>query len=299
VSLVVTRLIGGLGNQMFQYATARALALRCGAVLKLDLSGFDSVSGNTPRRYELDAFPIEATITSRSDLAQFGLKSKLSSVWLNYVRRSLGAVPRNSIHAIYRERHFHFDAGVMTLAAPIYLEGYWQSEKYFLPCADTLRRDFCPTAPLEPQNATFAAAIDAVNSISLHVRRGDYVNDPTTNRYHGVCSLEYYRQAVEYIKARVAAPHLFVFSDDHEWCRKQMDFGLPTTFVDANSPDRGYRDMQLMARCRHHIVANSSFSWWGAWLSTWPEKIVIAPRRWFASSEHDTRDLIPERWLRL
>jgi Glycosyl transferase family 11 len=299
VSLVVTRLIGGLGNQMFQYATARALALRCGAVLKLDLSGFDSVSGNTPRRYELDAFPIEAAITSRSDLAQFGLKSKPSYVWRKYVNRVLRTAPRNSIYPIYRERHFHFDAALMTLTAPIYLEGYWQSEKYFLPCADTLRREFCPTAPLEPQNAAFAAAIDAVNSISLHVRRGDYVNDPRTKRYHGVCSLDYYRQAVEYIKTRVAAPHLFVFSDDHEWPRRELDFGLPTTFVDANPPDRGYRDMQLMARCRHHIVANSSFSWWGAWLSTWPEKIVIAPRRWFASSEHDTRDLIPERWLRV
>jgi hypothetical protein len=295
---VIVRLIGGLGNQMFQYATARAVSLRCGAPLMLDVSGFDHFKG-TSRRYELNDFPIQAALAKECDLALFGLKASPHLKWLYRLKSTLQLGRRHRTWPIHREPHFHFDAKVAALHAPIYLDGYWQSEKYFLPYADILRREFSPALPLERENAAFAAAIDAVNAISLHVRRGDYVADPATNRFHGLCSLDYYRRAVDYIKARVEAPHLFIFSDDRDWTRNHLRFELPTTFVDANPPDRGYRDMQLMARCRHHIVANSSFSWWGAWLNASQEKIVIAPRRWFASDANDTRDLIPETWVKL
>jgi glycosyl transferase family 11 len=283
---------------MFQYATARAVSLRCGAPLMLDVSGFDRFKG-TSRRYELNDFPIQAALAKDSDLTYFGLKASPHLHWLDRLRSTLQLRRRHRTGPIHCEPHFHFDAKVAALHAPIYLDGYWQSEKYFLPYADILRREFSLALPLERENAAFAAAIDAVNAISLHVRRGDYVTDSTTNRYHGLCSLDYYRQAVDYIKARVEAPHLFIFSDDRDWTRNHLRFELPTTFVDANPPDRGYRDMQLMARCRHHIVANSSFSWWGAWLNPSREKIVIAPRRWFASDAYDTRDLIPESWVKL
>jgi hypothetical protein len=185
------------------------------------------------------------------------------------------------------------------LQAPVYLDGYWQSERYFSDIAGVLRQEFTAEAPLDRENEALAAGIAAVNAVSLHVRRGDYVDDPTTNRFHGICAPDYYQRAVDFVASRVEAPRLFVFSDDLQWTRANLRFSVPMTFVDANPPDCGYRDMRLMTRCRHHIVANSSFSWWGAWLNPSREKIVVAPCRWFGASRNDTSDLIPPNWVRL
>jgi Glycosyl transferase family 11 len=299
VSLVITRLIGGLGNQMFQYAAGRALALRRGAALKLDVTGFAAVGTHTKRRYELDSFPIQGSAASDVDLARFDRAGRARSPRLDRVLRALGIGLRDGAWPIYCEPHFQFDPVMPQLQAPVYLDGYWQSDRYFSDIAGVLRQEFTVAAPLDRENEALAAGIDAVNAVSLHVRRGDYVADPATNRFHGVCSPDYYQRAVDYVTTRVGVPHLFVFSDDQQWTRANLRFAVPMTFVDANPPDCGYRDMRLMARCRHHIVANSSFSWWGAWLNSSREKIVVAPRRWFGASSNNTRDLIPPDWVRL
>jgi Glycosyl transferase family 11 len=299
VSLVITRLIGGLGNQMFQYAAGRALALRRGAALKLDVTGFAAVGNHTKRRYELDSFPIQGSAASDVDLARFDRAGRVRSPRLDRVLRALRVGRRDGAWPIYREPHFQFDRVMPRLQAPVYLDGYWQSDRYFSDIAGVLRQEFTVAAPLDRENEALAAGIDAVDAVSLHVRRGDYVDDPATNRFHGVCSPDYYQRAVDYVTTRVGVPHLFVFSDDQQWTRANLRFAVPMTFVDANPPDCGYRDMRLMARCRHHIVANSSFSWWGAWLNPSREKIVVAPRRWFGASSNDTRDLIPPDWMRL
>lgn len=295
---VYVRLIGGLGNQMFQYATGRALALRNGAELKLDVSGFVTYG---LRRYELDSYPIAATVASAPELEAFasapvvpprtGVKGLLSRL----------VAPKNAsspaVH--YREPHFQFDPGVQGLHPPILLDGYWQTERYFADAAEALRRELDPTEPLEEDNARIAEQIDQAVAVSLHVRRGDYVSNAHANAYHGVCSLDYYRAAISHVAERVEGVHLFVFSDDAEWTRENLKSDLPATYVAANPPDRGFRDMQLMTRCRHHIIANSSFSWWGAWLNAKPGKVVVAPRRWFAKGDNDTRDLVPSDWVRL
>jgi hypothetical protein len=299
VSLVITRLIGGLGNQMFQYAAGRALALRRGAALKLDVTGFAAVGTHAKRRYELDSFPIQGSAASDVDLVRFDRAGKIRSPRLDRVLRALRIGRRDDAWPIYREPHFQFDPVMPQLQAPVYLDGYWQSERYFSHIAEVLRQEFTVAAPLDRENEELTAGIDAVNAVSLHVRRGDYADDPATNRFHGVCSPDYYRRAVDYVATRAGVPHLFVFSDDRQWTRANLRFEVPTTFVDANPPDCGYRDMRLMARCRHHIVANSSFSWWGAWLNPARQKIVVAPRRWFGAAGNDTRDLIPPDWVRL
>ena len=299
MSVVIARLIGGLGNQMFQYATGRALALRREATLKLDVTGFAGAGAHTKRRFELDCFSIHGSAASDADLAQFGRAAKLESSPLDRVLRRLRIERAKGAWPIYREPHFQFDPAVPELQAPIYLDGYWQSERYFSDIAGVLREEFSAMAPLDPENKALAAGIDAVNAVSLHVRRGDYISDPATNRFHGICSPDYYQRAVDYIAARAGVPHLFVFSDDQQWTRGNLHFAVPMTFVGANPPDCGYRDMQLMARCRHHIIANSSFSWWGAWLNSSREKIVVAPRQWFGACDNDTRDLIPPNWVRL
>jgi hypothetical protein len=295
-SVIIVRLIGGLGNQMFQYATGRALAVRSGAVLKLDVSGFATYP---KRHFELNAFPIHAAAARQIDLDAFPvLGDGNGGNWRARADRFLRRYVRARPSGIYRERHFHFDASVHQLKPPVYLDGYWQSEKYFGDCAELLRRELTPLAPLEAENAAMAACIDAVNAVSLHVRRGDYVSDPGVSSYHGTCSAEYYRNATELIAGKAKDIHLFIFSDEPEWARDNLHFAQPTTVVAVNGPQRGFRDMQLMARCRHHIIANSSFSWWGAWLNSSPDKIVVAPRRWF-QVDHDTSDLIPSSWVRM
>lgn len=293
---VVTSLMGGLGNQMFQYAAGRALALRCGTGLKLDLSGFE-IAGSRP--FELDKLPIRAVPAAKTELAALGA---LGAARANRLRRAIGrlvSLPRAPNSHIYRERHFHFDPSVFDLRPPILLQGYWQSEKYFFDNADTIRRELTPTVELDAKNAAMAERIDSANAVSVHVRRGDYADNPATNRYHGTCTVDYYQRALAYVSERIQSPHAFVFSDDHDWACRNLRFAVPTTFIDVNTAAEGYRDMQLMIRCRHHIIANSSFSWWGAWLSPLAKKIVVAPQRWFNASRNDTRDLIPDGWVRL
>ncbi len=305
MTTITTRLIGGLGNQMFQYAAARALALRCGAEVRLDLSSFkDQPAGNTPRRYELDTFSIAATFATEYE----PLREERTAVavpggaqaWLG---RVIGRQPniggKTAAVRHYREPHFHFDTELSKQPLPLLIDGYWQSERYFCDAALTIRADLTPTTPLEPYNAATAAHIDEVEAVSVHVRRGDYVTNAQANAFHGTCSLDYYRAAVDFVGRRAGRPHLFVFSDDPNWTRDNLRSDLSTTYVTANPPDCGYRDMQLMSRCRHHIIANSSFSWWGAWLNPRPDKIVVAPAVWFAKPGKNTRDLLPTAWVRL
>ncbi len=159
-------------------------------------------------------------------------------------------------------------------------------------------RDFRFFEPLSGRNREAAEQIQTTNAISVHVRRGDYATNPATQAFHGILPAEYYRAAVREVSQAVRNPHFYVFSDDPDWCRHNLDLGHSTTFVDHNRA-RGSDDLRLMSLCAHHIIANSSFSWWGAWLNPREEKIVIAPRRWVADSSIDARDVVPARWIQL
>jgi hypothetical protein len=299
MSFIVAQLTGGLGNQMFQYAAGRSMALRCGVPLKLDLSEYRFHHPNdVVREYELQGFPLATTIADDADRARFGVKpgDRLRPRSVRW-RKLLRKLARTNVWPTYTEPHFHFDSVAMTLQPPVYLKGFWQSERYFANCREAIRRDLTPIAALEPENAKYAAQIDAKNAVSLHVRRGDFANLAGSIKFHGTCSLDYYHNAIERLQSKVEAPHFFVFSDDLQWASDNVRSKFPMTFIDANPPDRGYRDMQLMARCRHHILANSTFSWWGAWLNPSPGKVVIAPARWFNNGPGDLHDLIPQGWL--
>lgn len=290
---------------MFQYAAGRALALRNGAELKIDTRLYallqrQARSPSPPawgrarsdlRQYELHVYPVCCTPVTDDELFRFSLRfQKRRRFYHNLFYKKW---------KVAREPHFHFDPAVTVLKPPVYLSGFWQSERYFGDIADVLRREFTPSEPLDPQNAAIASQIRAVDAVSIHVRRGDYVTSERTNRAHGTCSLDYYHRAVEFMAARVGVPHLFVFSDEPEWAQRHLYFNLPTTYVATNPSSSGFRDLQLMSGCRHHVIANSSFSWWGAWLNSSPDKIVVAPKRWFNELQHDTRDLVPEGWIRI
>jgi hypothetical protein len=198
--------------------------------------------------------------------------------------------------SVIAERHFHFDPRILDLPGNVYLDGYWQSEKYFKDIESIIRSEFIVKTMSDPANEAMSERICGTESVSVHVRRKDYVSDSATSRIHGGCSLAYYYAAAERIARAVAEPHFFVFSDDAQWARENLDLKYPTTFVTHNGPDKNYEDLRLMTLCNHHIVANSTFSWWGAWLSINPDKMVIAPRKWFAESDLDCRDLIPDSW---
>ena len=277
---------------MFQYAAGRALTRRKGGQLKLDTRAF---AANPLRRYELGRLRIVAEIATPSELDR--VEAPMPAWWAA-VGRAARLFDRRRIPR-FRERGFRYDPALGRQPLPLYMEGYWQSERYFGDIAAELRHELTPTEPISPANAPIAESIRSVEAVSLHVRRGDYVSRPETNHFHGTCSPDYYRDAVALIKSRLAAPHVFVFSDDFAWARENLGFDVPTTFVEANSPADGFRDMQLMSLCRHHIIANSSFSWWGAWLNPSADKIVIAPRQWFRAAANDVSTLLPDGWIKL
>jgi hypothetical protein len=281
--MVTVRLIGGLGNQMFQYAVGRAIAHRRRTSLALDVSAFPDCGH---RQYSLGVFKIVEKLTS-GGLMRIGRLKHLCH------RVRIPGLPYVLI-----ERGFPFDPSVLEAPANAYLEGYWQSEKYFKEIEEVIRREFCVKSQPDGQNAEMAARIKGVNAAAVHVRRGDYASNPSTNEYHGTCPPEYYRQAAQLVASQVLDPHFFVFSDEPDWARSNLELGGPATFVTQNGPDKGYEDLRLMALCRHHIIANSSFSWWGAWLAN-SGGMVVAPQQWVRSNDLDTRDLIPTGWVRL
>jgi len=280
--MIVARLFGGLGNQLFQYAAGRALADHLGTDLALDprYLGGDRACGMghfVQARYRTDA-PLPPA--KSGGLLRYGL-------W-----RLFGRSPR-----FHRERGLGFDPDFLSLPDGTYLHGYWQSERYFAAIADRLRADLAFTTPLDPANADMAARIEtAPCAVSVHVRRGDYLASGS----YAACPPEYYRQAIARLTDDVDGPlTCFIFSNDPAWARDNLDLGAEQVVVDINDETRGAFDMHLMSRCAHHVIANSTFSWWGAWLGTGPDKRVIAPANWFGTARLSNPDLIPEGWLRL
>jgi hypothetical protein len=292
--MIVVSLMGGLGNQMFQYALGRRLALGHATELRLDLSWFARPGPDTPRHYELDCFAVRAGFATEQDLERSTRASALAKVLR-------GGRPGEARMTTVAERAFSFDPDVLRAPAATHLVGYWQSHRYFDDIDEVIRGDFRFVPPLQGKNEELCELIRSVESVSLHVRRGDYATSEATSRFHGAVGSGYYRAALAEVRARAGArsPHLFVFSDDPGWCERHLAFDEPTTYVDHNPPDRGYEDMRLMSSCRHNVIANSSFGWWAAWLNPNPRRVVVAPRRWFADPRMDTSDLLPDDWIRM
>jgi hypothetical protein len=296
--MIVVKLMGGLGNQMFQYAAARALALRHGTGLRLDRSFLAQDPGGkwTPREYELDVFHLAEENAARAEarLLQWLHDSRFLR---KITSKQHGRLPL----CHFTERHAGFDPRVKSCPSSTYLYGYFQSEKYFLDCAGTIRKDFHFVPEPQGRNAELLSEIVAEPlAVSVHVRRGDYVTLAAAGAFHGTMETAYYEEGAQYILNRVSGiPSFYVFSDDPAWARGNLRLPGRMTVIDWNSGKSGFEDMRLMSRCRHHIIANSSFSWWGAWLNPSADKIVIAPEVWFRGSAQQPVDLIPESWIQL
>jgi hypothetical protein len=276
---------------MFQYAAANRLAQQRRVILKVDLATF---AKNKLRAYRLPIFGLSVPVATPTEIA------KLSSpaYWQRAAERMLGK-PLLQPRSYVCEKNFRFDPTILQLPGKVYLKGYWQSEQYFIDIADNIRQAFTFPPLAQGQNQQLAQQIRAVNAVSIHIRRTDYVTDPAANHVLGPCTLYYYERCIRYIMERVATPHFFIFSDEPEWTRAHLKLTQPATYVAHNGPEQDFEDMRLMSLCKHHIIANSSFSWWGAWLASYRDKLVLAPQQWFRDPAWDATDLLPPQWIRL
>jgi hypothetical protein len=292
--MIVTNLIGGLGNQMFQYAAGRVLSLERGVPLCLDISGFSSYGLH--QGFELQRiFNCAAGIANEADMRDILGWQSSSHIRRLLLRKEMVSFRRKELVV---EPQFNYWPGIKHVPNDCYLVGYWQSEKYFSESASQIRADFTFRQSLEDQNEKLTQQIISVNAVSLHVRRGDYATNPQTTATHGLCTLDYYRHSIQYVAERVQQPNFFIFSDDIAWVRDNLNFPHQSQYVDCNQGKESYNDMRLMSMCNHHIIANSSFSWWGAWLNPKRDKIVVAPKNWFAN-QTDASDLLPQSWVKL
>jgi hypothetical protein len=293
--MIIVRLAGGIANQLFPYAMGRHLAHKLGTELKLDISGFHVYENRKDiafRRYALSAFNIVERFSSPEEVKALTVRDKNL---LERLFRKKAGHPSSYI----KEKQHHFDPSILELKGDLYLEGNWNSPKYFEDIDPMIRNDFTFREPPSERNLELIDRINSVKAVSIHVRRGDYVWNAKINSYHGVCSLEYYQRAAKYMADHIESPHFFVFSDDPDWVRGNMHLDWPMTIVDHNGPPQEHEDMRLMSLCPHNIIANSGFSWWAAWLNKYPAKMAIAPDRWFVVTKHDVSTLVPSNWIRM
>jgi hypothetical protein len=301
--MIVTKIMGGLGNQMFQYAVARHLAIKNNTFLKLDISFFDNIGNNTPREYTLGHFNIEENFLTDKELKKIKRNNfhgqSLPQRILRKMFIKLEKKKPISKKAYITEPSPVFTKEVLGIKTEktVYLYGNWQSEKYFKDIRNVILKDFSLKKEFSGKTKSFLENIEKNNSVSLHIRRGDYVQDKKTNTFHGTCDLNYYDQAIRLIEGKIENPIYFIFSDDIDWAKDNLKTNNQLIFVSGNSiPD--YEEIIMMSKCKHNIIANSTFSWWGAWLNENPKKIIISPQKWF-NVDTDTRDLIPDKWIKI
>ncbi|MDO8493084.1 MAG: alpha-1,2-fucosyltransferase [bacterium] len=300
-NMIIVRISGGIGNQLFQYAMGRALTLKNGQELKLDTT-FYEMGIEKDRYFKLNDFNITQNIATPEDFKKIGVPNpKNNSLPARLVRkfcRDLGPyLPLNRRRMII-ETTFNFRPEIFNIKKDCYLSGVWQSERYFVEYADQIRQDFQLSVPLSAEAEALKRDITQVNAISLHVRRGDQVHNPHLLQKHGALGGEYYKNAVNHMISKTTLPHLFIFSDEIEWCKENLKFNIPTVYV-AGKNLKDYEEMALMSWCKHNIIAKSSFSWWGAWLNANPKKIIVAPAQRFGSDTQTAPDLYPDSWIKI
>ncbi len=294
--MIIVKLRGGLSNQMFQYAAGRRLSHIHNTELKLDTEWYRTPQPDaTPRKFELDNFNVKYSIATENDL-----------IGLNGIKRTAFkhlhiAIFRKFFPKViyFGERHYHFDEEILKLPNNVCLFGYWVCEKYFLDITAIIKKEFTIKNFPDAKNEVLIKKINGTNSVSLHVRRGDYISNPTHNKMYGTCSLDYYKDGIKYISEKIENPVFFIFSDDITWAKENLEIPFEKYFVENNTGEKSYEDLRLMSTCKHNIIANSGFSWWGAWLNENENKIVCAPKVWFKNSLNNTKNVIPEKWIHL
>lgn len=286
--MVIVKVMGGLGNQMFQSALYRRFEVE-GKEVYMDLSHIKKY-GDSHNGYELERiFGLKYQEAPESEM------KRLANLQLTYwgrFKRKIGGI-RKATH--YLEQTYEYKPQILQ-NENIYLEGYWQTEKYFIDIRKTILKDFIFPGIVDERNKEIIESIDNSNSVGIHVRRGDYLQEENLESRGGICTVKYYQEAVRHIKKYVSEPVFYIFSDDMEWVKENLEVGN-AVFINWNHKNDSYRDMQLMSRCKCQIIANSTFSWWAAWLNQNPQKIVVTPSKWMNGKGNP--DILCEGWVKM
>jgi hypothetical protein len=294
--MIVVQLMGGLGNQMFQYAFGKQLAIQNKTTLKVDLT---FLKDRTPRPnfvfrdFDLDIFSLSVDSAKKDDL-------KLFSSRPNKFRRIIAKLLKTN-YVQLNENSFSFNKANFIREKNIHLTGYWQSPKYFKEIEQELRSSFQFKQQLKGLELDLFYEIKNEEAICINFRRGDFVNLKTGAETHGTPNENYYKNAIDFIASKTINPKFYIFSDDIEWCRENVTLEHPFKIIGHEYKGTKFAAyLQLMSACKHFIIPNSTFAWWGAWLNNDPDKIVISPKKWFENDElqNQTQDLIPEEWLK-
>lgn len=291
--MIIVKLQGGLGNQMFQHSFGKKIALKTNAPLKYDVSWYSQNFNDVTRREILiSLFEMPFNVMSSNNVF---IRTEKSSLFEIIKKRISG----NYVCNILKEGDLSWDRKIEK-RGHFYVEGYWQNYKYFNEIKELLEKDFrFPEYKNEPDKE-MAENIKNSNSVGIHIRRGDYSNNPRINQYHGTCSLEYYQKASQTLEKKFSNLKYFLFSDDPEWVNDNFNF-LHNFKIVSDGKRSELDEMHLLSDCKHQIIANSSFSWWGAWLNKNSEKVIIAPERWFLDEEKQkqSKNITPDEWIKL
>ena len=293
--MIIINLKGGLGNQMFQYAFGRKLSITEKVEIKIDKTGYDREHF---RSYGLNIFNVVENFATEEEIKKnkypYGVVSK-GWRWLSF------KILRQH-HVGWEPKTFSYLKQKVAQNKNVYIDGYWQSFKYFEDIKNVLVEDFSLKIPLEQTHPELIAQIISTNSVALSIRRTDYLW-PQNLKTIGICSAGYYKKAIEFIAPKITDPTFFVITDDLDWAKQNIDFkNHPVVYVSElrkNNTINFHQEMMIMSKCKHNIIANSSFSWWPAWLYNNPDKIVIAPDIWFNNGTIKIDDIIPSTWIKL
>lgn len=287
--MIIVKIIGGLGNQMFQYAYAKALENK-GLEVKIDISAFETYKLHGG--YQLDKYTIDLDVTTKDENDKFYSNSNVLKILKKF---------RIDFSKKIIEKNLLFDNDLLSVKYDSYIEGYFQCEDYFSSMRDELIKDFTIKNELSQYSKKIENQIlNKDVSASLHIRRGDYISDEKSNNIHGACSLDYYNKAIELMNSKFASISFYIFSDDINWAKKNLDINN-AIYIDSEEKRIPHEDIYLMSLCSHNIIANSSFSWWGAWLNQNDNKFVIAPVQWFADNklEKQSKNIVCRSWVKL
>lgn len=288
--MIAVKLMGGLGNQMFQYATARRLAIKHHTDLFIDITGYQGMAAiDTPRHYALECYNITAQIAEPAILVRM-LPQDFQPTLIYKLKRRASLDKR--LRPLGEPGEFFYNVVTQGASDNTYLLGWWQNEKYFEDIREVLLGEFTPKKTSDYTKKMEGQIADG-SSVSIHVRRGDYVTNKYANKTHGeLAATDYYKRAIKLMDEKVGNARYYVFSDDLNWCKRNLPLGKSAVFVAA----KDYEEIYLMSHCQHNIIANSSFSWWGAWLNQNSDKTVIAPSEWFLDRQ---TEIVPESWTKL
>lgn len=286
--------MGGMGNQMFQYAFGRYLSIINNTELKLDvdflLERSKNINGFVFRDFDLSIFNIKANFSSKNEVSDLITRSEFKP--LNIILNKLIGLKAN-----YKvEQTLNYNPTAMKFEDNSYIDGYWQSENYFSPIKDLIKKEFSFKHPIQENCKILMGQINSTNSVCVNIRRADFV----TNSFHGTCDTSYYYSAEKVIKEQIKEPIFYVFSDEIEWCKRNLKFSVSTIFIEHKYAGTKFQDyLRLMSACKNFVIPNSSFAWWAAYLSLNESKIVIAPKRWNQAPNFNTESLTLNNWILL